>query len=287
MTLPISMVIGVLAVAPLRAQAGSSPRPVFAAASVKENPEQSLHSLGMQFQPGGGFVAWDVPLIQVIAAAYGLPYQSERLTGGPDWLRTARWDIKATVEKGTIPANSTVKERDQEVRLMLQTLLAERFPLRMSRRPRKIRVYALAVSKHGRNLPEAAAKEKDCSDLAEHLGVMLHCHSFWGGQGQGMHGDAVSMEDLASYVSNWTDRPVVDQTSLRGLYKIETAGWAPMQARAPRSTGHELSAEGLAFADRARPTVFQIFERLGLKLKSKKTPVEMFVIESVEKPSAN
>ena len=285
MTLAISIAIGWLMGTPLGAQSQALPRPAFDLASVKENPDQSPGNLRMQFRPGGGFVAQDVPLIQVIAAAYGLPYQSERLTGGPDWLRTDRWDIKATVEKGTIPANITVRDRDQKVRLMLQTLLADRFRLRMRRQTRKLRVYALVVAKGRPKLQKAAAEEKDCSDMAEHLGVMLHCHSFWGGQGRGLHADAGSIGDLATFVSNWTDRPVVDKTGLHGLYEIETEGWVPM--RTQRSPRNAASAEEFAFADPGRPTVFQIFEPLGLKLKSRKAPVEMFVIENVEKPSAD
>jgi len=286
MTLGIRVAISLLVSSPLGAQS-ASPRLAFEAASLKENPSGSLHDTSMQFRPGGDFVARDVPLIWVIAAAYDLPSQSERLTGGPDWLRTERWDIDATAGKGTIPGNATVEDRNQKIRLMLQTLLADRFQLRMKSQKRKLPVYALVVAKHGPKLPSAAAQEKDCSDLAERLKVALHCHSFGGGQGQGLHADAGSMVDLAQFVSNWTDRPVVDKTGLRGLYKVETEGWIPMRAQAPRAPGATASAEVLAFADPARPTVFQVFAGLGLKLKSKKAEVQIFVIESVEKPSRN
>src|SRR5205814_8464350 len=52
------------------------------------------------------------------------------------------------------------------------------------------------------------------------------CHQFQGGAGHGIRGCAVDMSDLALYVSNWTDLPVVDQTGLRELYTIQTEGWA-------------------------------------------------------------
>jgi uncharacterized protein (TIGR03435 family) len=80
---------------------------------------------------------------------------------------------------------------------------------------------------------------------------------------------------------------VVDKTGLKGLFNIQTEGWVPMRPRPPRPAGQEPTAEDLAFADPARPTLFQIFDRLGLKLESQKAPVEMFVIESAERPSEN
>jgi uncharacterized protein (TIGR03435 family) len=89
------------------------------------------------------------------------------------------------------------------------------------------------------------------------------------------------------FVSNWSDRPVVDQSGLKGLYNIQTEGWVPMRPRPPRPLGQEPTAEDLAFADPTRPTLFTIFDRLGLKLESTKGPVEMFVIESVERPAEN
>jgi uncharacterized protein (TIGR03435 family) len=95
------------------------------------------------------------------------------------------------------------------------------------------------------------------------------------------------MPDLAAYASSWADRPVVDKTGLRGLFNIQTEGWVPMRPRPPRPAGQDPTAEDLAFADPARPTLFQIFDRLGLKLESQKAPVEMFVIESAERPSEN
>jgi uncharacterized protein (TIGR03435 family) len=95
------------------------------------------------------------------------------------------------------------------------------------------------------------------------------------------------MADLASYASGWADRPVIDKTSLKGLFNIQTEGWVPMRPRPARPAGQDPSAEDLAFADPTRPTLFQIFGRLGLKLESQKAPVETFVIESAERPSEN
>jgi uncharacterized protein (TIGR03435 family) len=105
--------------------------------------------------------------------------------------------------------------------------------------------------------------------------------------GRGLHAQAVSIPDLALAVSNWSDRPVVDRTGLDGLYNIQTEGWQPMRPRPPRPPGQELTNEDRAFADPATPTLFQIFERLGLKLEPQKAPVETIVIQSIDRPSEN
>jgi len=92
---------------------------------------------------------------------------------------------------------------------------------------------------------------------------------------------------LVSGVEVFSDRPVLDRTGIRGLFNIQTEGWVPMRPRPPRPPDQEPTAEDLAFADPARPTIFQIFDRLGLKLESTKAPVEVFVIDRIEKPSEN
>lgn len=79
------------------------------------------------------------------------------------------------------------------------------------------------------------------------------------------------MADLALHVSNWSEVPVVDHTGLKGLYAIQTEGW----------DGNPSAS------DSSRPTLDEIFDRLGLKLVRKKSAVEVFVIEHIEKPSEN
>ena len=141
-------------------------------------------------------------------------------------------------------------------------------------------VYAGIVGTYGPKLTKAKIEEKDC-DSAGEKGV--RCHEFSGGMGRGLHADAINMADLVLAVSNWADRPVVDQTGLEGLFEINTEGWTPMVPRLPG--GNE--EEGRAFNDPTRPTLYMVFDRLGLKMESSKAPVEMFVVEHMEKPSAN
>jgi uncharacterized protein (TIGR03435 family) len=79
---------------------------------------------------------------------------------------------------------------------------------------------------------------------------------------------------------------VIDRTGLRGLFNIQTEGWAPLRSKGPLP-GEVPSAEESASADLSRPTLVMILQRLGLKLESQRAPVESFVIEHVERPTEN
>ena len=91
---------------------------------------------------------------------------------------------------------------------------------------------------------------------------------------------------MAEFVSNFADRVVIDKTGLTGLYKFDTEGWSPMRAL-PRPPNQEPTEEDRRLGDPSTPTLFTIFDRLGLRLKSSKAPIETFVIESIERPTEN
>jgi uncharacterized protein (TIGR03435 family) len=128
--------------------------------------------------------------------------------------------------------------------------------------------------------------EKDCPENPAPRDVS--CHSPSGGQGRGVHGKALSISDVAGFVENWTDRPVVDRTGIQGLFDIDTDGWTPLLPRqGPAAKADEATDEAKALSDPSRPTLFDVFEQLGLKLERDKAPIETFVIEHVERPSEN
>jgi uncharacterized protein (TIGR03435 family) len=261
--------------------AQSSAAPSFAAASVKRNPSTGPGPLGMQFLPGGRLRIQNLPLYMIVASAYNVPFQSSRLSGGPDWARGDRFDIDATAEPGAIPAGATPERCDEIMRTMLQALLAERFHLKIRREIKDQPVYAIVVGRGGPKLKLAAIEEKDCDgDAAKDI----DCHNFHGGRGRGLHAKAANIADLALFVSNWTDRPLVDKTGLAGLYEFETRGWANITP-GPAPAAGTVAEDGQDAA--SLPTVFTIFTSLGLKLDAQHAPVEMFVIESVERPTEN
>jgi uncharacterized protein (TIGR03435 family) len=223
-----------------------------------------------------------VPLQIVIAFAYNVPFQGTQLSGGPDWIRSMEgvYDIEAKADADAVKGLSP-KGRVDKMRLMLQGMLADRFKLTMRREIKEQPVYILTVGKNGPKLQKSKLEEKDCDVPAN------QCHVGGAGQGRGIHVKAFDMAELVVSVSNFTDRPLIDRTGLTGLYDIDTDGWVPLRLRPPRPPGQEPTAEDLAFADPTRPTLYIIFEKLGLKVESSRASVEMFVIDHVEKPSAN
>lgn len=258
----------------------------FDVASVRPHAADDDAFISPEFLPGGRFVSKG-SLFTVIAAAYDLlPNRGARLTGGPDWLRTrsGALDVLATAD---IPPGLSVKERNERMRSMLQALLADRFKLKVHRESKEMPVYAIVAGTGGPKLERADVEEKDCTDgpfLVMPGTPNTACHSFIGGQVRAIRARAVSLADVAAYVENWTDRPVVDKTGLAGLYRIETTPWQPMDlGSSPPAPGAK--QDGADIAD--LPTIFEVFERLGLKLESRKGQVETYVIDHVEKPTQN
>jgi uncharacterized protein (TIGR03435 family) len=261
--------------------AQSSAAPAFAAASIKANPSTGPGPLGWQFLPGGRLRIQNMPLYMMVATAYNVPFQSKRLSGGPEWIWGQRYDIEATAEAGAIATGASPDERDKVMRTMLQALLAERFHLKIRREVKDQPVYAIVVGKGGPKLKAAEIEEKDCeTDAAKDI----DCHNFHGGRGRGLHAKAANIADLALFVSNWADRPLVDRTGLNGIYQFETRGWADMAPGLAPAAG-AVAEDGQDAA--SLPTIFTIFTSFGLKLDAQHAPVEMFVIESVERPTEN
>jgi uncharacterized protein (TIGR03435 family) len=108
--------------------------------------------------------------------------------------------------------------------------------------------------------------------------------------GRGLHAKAVDMDDLAGYIENWTDHPVVNRTGLSGLFAVETEGWTPMRAPiAPPQPVNPVappSGDG-DLTDTARPTLFMVLKKLGLDLRQAKGPVDHYTVEKIERPAAN
>jgi bla regulator protein blaR1 len=278
------IVIGILNAPQVRAQSQPASAPAFEVASVKPNKSPDFRGASMQFLPGGRLKATNLPLYWIIAQAYDIPPQSVRLSGGPDWIRTERYDMEATAGTGVITAGLSTKAREDKMRLMLQRLLADRFHLTILHETKQLPAYVVVVAKNGPKLQRAKIEEKDCPESPTPDGI--RCHIINGGMGRGLHGKAVEVADIVSFVENWSDRPMVDKTGLEGLFEVETDGWAPLRTR-PVPPGSEPTAEDIAMADPTRPTLFAIFERLGLKVELQRASVQTLVIDRVERPSEN
>jgi uncharacterized protein (TIGR03435 family) len=172
---------------------------------------------------------------------------------------------------------------------MLQALLADRFKLKVHRETKEQSVYVIVVAKNGPKLQQAQMQEKDCAGKVTDFADPTSCHVFGGGQGQGLHGQAVDMSDLAVALSRFADKPVVDKTGLTGLYNIQTVGWVPLNPRPPRPDGgtEAQRAEDQAFADPNRPTLNDVLDKLGLKLETQTGSAEALVVDFVAPPTEN
>jgi uncharacterized protein (TIGR03435 family) len=166
---------------------------------------------------------------------------------------------------------------------MLQSLLAERFQMKFRRETKDVPIYAITIGKGGPKLTKSDIEEKDCPEGPLDSNS---CHVINGGMGRGLHARAADLSDVVSFVGNWSDRPMIDKTGLKGLYKLDTEGWVPIQPVPARIDGQP-SAEEISIGDPSRPTMAMIFERLGLRMESQRGPVDFYVIEQAEKPSGN
>jgi uncharacterized protein (TIGR03435 family) len=99
------------------------------------------------------------------------------------------------------------------------------------------------------------------------------------------------MKDLAGYIENWTDHPLVDRTGLDGLFAIDTEGWTRTPIASSPSPAGAVVPDPAArpgdgnISDASRPTLFMVLRRLGLDLKVQKGPTEIYVVDQVERPT--
>jgi uncharacterized protein (TIGR03435 family) len=220
----------------------------FEVVSIKPNPTDDFRQMRLNARPGGRFSATAIPPGVLLVYAYNLPMnQSERLVGLPDWTKRERFDVEA---KGATDANVDTMRR------MVQRLLADQLHLAIRKESKEVTVYALTVAPGG---PKISKPEMECA-------IDSPCHSFNGGMGRGLHAKAASMDDLAGFIENWTDHPVVNRTGLQGLFAIESEGWTPMRAPiAPAQPVNPVappSGDG-DMTDPGRPTLFMVLKKLG------------------------
>jgi uncharacterized protein (TIGR03435 family) len=171
-----------------------------------------------------------------------------QISGGPKWVDSDLYDVETKAEGNP---------RTPEVRRMLQGLLADRFKLKLRRESRETPVYWLVVGKSGAKLQQA-----DGEATPNHIR-------------RGSLDTRTTMEGLARLFSGWLDRQVLDRTGLDGLYEIKLE-WMPEEQ------------PGVEIASQPGASLFSsVQEQLGLRLESKKGPVDILIIESAEKPAEN
>jgi uncharacterized protein (TIGR03435 family) len=237
----------------------TAPRLEFEVASIKpSNPGD--HGGGIKPLPGGQtYVAKNVPVKLMIKLMFHL--NDRQISGGPGWLETDLYDVEAKAD-----GPHTI----DELHVMFQNLLIDRFKLQFHKEMRTPPAYELVVDKSGPKLTE--------NHSAEHFDIPVRGTGF--GKLEATH---CSMSYFSWLLSQRLDRPVIDQTGLGQFYdfKLEwTPELPPGLAARPEAAANLPPTNG--------PDIFTALgEQLGLKLDSHKGPVEVMVIDHVERPSAN
>jgi uncharacterized protein (TIGR03435 family) len=225
--------------------------PAFDAASIrpaegKMRPEivtspgtLTVHNQTLQFLI---YWAYDTPPFQI---------------NGPDWLNDARFDVLAKSDSGG---------DDARLRLMLQTLLADRFGLKTHKEQKEMQVYAITLAKGGPKFKESTDEGPPVFDRGGP--TMLTAHR-------------VTMKDFALQVSDPLKRPVIDETGLKGKYEIRIDVSAYMQNLAAGGEGKGGGGEGQMDVMSILFNALQ--QQLGVKLESKKANVDLLVVDHAEK----
>lgn len=245
---------------------GQAAPPAFEVATIKPNNSVD-HRKMFGMMPGGRFSTSNVTLKELINFAYDL--KDQQLSGGPGWVNTETFDIVAKPEGSPKP---------DQIKLMLQTLLADRFKLTMRRESKELSVYNLVVAKNGPKLTESKP------DTSGPGGSPMRNMRM--GRGQ-LEGQQMSMSMFAGVLSKFAGRTVLDKTGLTGSYDVKLE-WTPEVGETQIGPpGDGPGGPGPASESSGPSLVTAIQEQLGLKLDAQKGPVEVFIIERVEKPTEN
>ena len=204
--------------------------------------------------PGRHVLLLDTTVEQFLLLGYGV--QQSQLASVPDWVKMTRWDVDGVPDVEGQPSW-------RQLQGMVQKILTERFGLQLHHEQREMAVFALTVAKGG---PKMTVNTSDPNGWMNQQN----------GDANGRHVEALmnaSMADLAMILQFHVDRPVVDQTGLKGHYDFKLQ-WTADDAQ-------------LAAPDAAPGLFTAIQDQIGLKLERVRSPADVLVIDKVERPGAN
>ncbi len=251
-------------------------RPKFEVASVKPVQSQAHGGAIVNREFSNGRVSVEAPAYSLIQAAYGLRW--DQMVGGPGWSRDEYYSVTAKAERSA---------GAPEMWRMMETLLEDRFHLKAHREKRQMPVYKLSVASGGLKLRQGGA----CASWADRTPApapargakfalpcgKLIAYLVDGGTAQEFLGGKVSMSSLAEFLTKQLRHPVMDETGYKGTFDMDVkVSSDEMWGRVSSSP----DPSGL-------PTVAGATRDLGIKLDLVKAPVEIFVIDSISRPTPN
>ena len=202
------------------------PSPSFEVASIKPNRSGDLRMM-ISSQPGR-YAATGVTTKRLIDQAYGI--KDFQISGGPSWVSSDRYDVDAKVEDSVVTELQKLppNQRGEQLRAMLQSLLADRFKLKVSHTAKDGPIYALVVTKTGPKLHEAKPGDTYPDGIKGPDGRPVGGAGMMRmGPGQ-LIGQGLPMASMAALLSQQLGRTVMDQTGLKGNYDF-TLQWTPDQ----------------------------------------------------------
>ena len=244
-------------------------------ATIDLRPARSVDSQNRRVRvlPNGDLIGTSVNAISLIADGYSVPANpSERPSTLPPWAYNERYDIAAKAPSNAKQVSSD-RNTSKLVGDMFRQLLADGFHLVMQVDKRTMPVYALVVAHGGPKL-----KQSNLSDCIYDT-AQAGCHGFVIGFGHPLIARAVDMDDLAHYIENWTDLPVINRTSLPGVFTMRTERWRPMRLPPPPPNG----TGNVDFTH--LQTINAALNVLGLELHKEIAAVPIYTVERIQRPS--
>ena len=293
LALALPIVFGVVNAAPVRAQepaesAGAS-APLYKSASVR--PHKSVNGpvngadepFDIMFGPDG-VTARGATLQPLLAMAYGV--QADLISGAPDWVSTEKYDIDLKMSDSPTP--NTPKAPGgigaQRLQLTLQAFLADRFKLTLHRETKNLQVYELVVAEGGPKLKETKPAFLNPNGINGPEGPLPPKGMMTMRPGE-MTDQGTTIAPLLEQLSVQLGHTVLDKTGLKGNYDFSLR-WTPGESEAGMMNlnGNGPATEGASSAS-SGPTLFAALEeQLGLKLVPQTAPMQVLVIDHVEKP---
>jgi uncharacterized protein (TIGR03435 family) len=236
----------------------SAKAPAFTVAAIR--PDKSGYGSWQGGPTPYGYSAKNVPVSELISFAYNLRCDGQ-LLGLSGWADSDRFDVEARMDEDDAAAFQKLRGQQQreQAALMLRPLLADRFKLKVHHETRVLPVYALVIAKGGFKLKESH-EPGNLDGMGMNRGFI------------GVHASRIGGRVLEG-LSDAAGRIVIDKTGLTGYYDI-TLRWTP---------------DGSQTSDpNAPPDLFTALEeQLGLKLVSTKAPVDVLVVDHIERPTEN
>jgi len=253
-----------------------SPLPSFDLATIRPSKGDSLRTV----RSASELQMHNVTVRYLIEQAFNMPWTNgskDRIRGGPAWIDSEHYDLDAKVapEAAATLQQLPEEQRRKQMNLRLQTLLSQRLKLTVHFETHPEPVFAILTAKNGPKLTPASS-----AGGQQELGISVR----YNGQAAQMRAKAVTLGALADWLTGYSEmggQTVVDQTRLTQRYDF----MLNCTRERALSNGEQNGESGAAPTDPSLFTAMQ--EQLGLKLVNTRGPVEIIVIESVERPSEN